>query len=205
MRKTAMFLFICVILAVFASCGNGTDADTASVVDEDIALLAEKTGLDASEAGELYALLLAEGMQAGIKYVTDWTDGDGELFYRIRTSDEVFDVYLSGGEPVIVLYGEGTESTEKETESEAESESESETELPLPPEGDIPVVINVRSKKYHAPDCASVEKMSTHNRLDLSVASLDDLAALGYEPCGACGGTASEEDTAESQAEETAE
>ena len=46
-------------------------------------------------------------------------------------------------------------------------------------------VLNVNSKKFHYPDCASVDKMSPKNRKDFS-GSRDEIIQMGYEPCKNC-------------------
>ena len=46
-------------------------------------------------------------------------------------------------------------------------------------------VLNMNSKKFHYPDCASVDKMSPKNRKDFS-GTRDEVIAMGYEPCKNC-------------------
>ena len=46
-------------------------------------------------------------------------------------------------------------------------------------------VCNTNSKKYHYPDCKSVNQMKEENRLFTSL-SREELLAEGYEPCGNC-------------------
>ncbi len=46
-------------------------------------------------------------------------------------------------------------------------------------------VLNTNSKKFHDPDCGSVDDMAEHNRSDFK-GSRDDLIKQGYEPCGNC-------------------
>ena len=43
---------------------------------------------------------------------------------------------------------------------------------------------NTNSKKFHLPDCSSVDKIKEENRLFLSNRS--ELIELGYEPCKRC-------------------
>ena len=60
-----------------------------------------------------------------------------------------------------------------------------------PPEKEIggtsstALVVNVSSKKFHLPDCASVKRMSAKNRRDV-IASPQELIAEGYSPCANC-------------------
>lgn len=46
-------------------------------------------------------------------------------------------------------------------------------------------ILNIRSKKFHKPECDSVAKMSDKNRMTFS-GSREELLELGYEPCGGC-------------------
>ena len=46
-------------------------------------------------------------------------------------------------------------------------------------------VLNTSSKKFHAPDCSSVDSIKAGNRDDWQ-GSREDLVAQGYQPCGAC-------------------
>ena len=43
---------------------------------------------------------------------------------------------------------------------------------------------NINSKKFHLPDCGSVETIKQENRLYLS--DKNELISLGYEPCKKC-------------------
>ncbi|MBQ8305357.1 MAG: MBL fold metallo-hydrolase [Blautia sp.] len=46
-------------------------------------------------------------------------------------------------------------------------------------------VCNTNTKKFHEPDCSSVEKIKEKNRLNTNL-TRDELIAEGYEPCGNC-------------------
>lgn len=46
-------------------------------------------------------------------------------------------------------------------------------------------VLNTSSKKFHFPDCPSVEDISENNRQDYT-GSRESLTAQGYSPCGRC-------------------
>lgn len=52
-------------------------------------------------------------------------------------------------------------------------------------EGTESYVLNTNSKKFHDPDCGSVDDMSSSNRDDYK-GSRSDLINQGYEPCGNC-------------------
>lgn len=46
-------------------------------------------------------------------------------------------------------------------------------------------VLNTSSKKFHRPDCPSVDSMSEKNRQEYH-GTREELIAQGYEPCGSC-------------------
>lgn len=46
-------------------------------------------------------------------------------------------------------------------------------------------VLNTRSRKFHLPDCDSVEDIHEHNREEYT-GTRDELIERGYEPCGGC-------------------
>lgn len=46
-------------------------------------------------------------------------------------------------------------------------------------------VLNTHTKKFHRPDCASVEEMSPANRQDVQN-TRQDLISQGYSPCKRC-------------------
>ena len=51
--------------------------------------------------------------------------------------------------------------------------------------GAVQYVLNTRSKRFHRPDCASVDDISPSNRQDYT-GSREALTARGYKPCGSC-------------------
>lgn len=46
-------------------------------------------------------------------------------------------------------------------------------------------VLNIHTKKFHNPDCPSVEQMSDRNK-ELTDVSREELIAWGYTACGRC-------------------
>ncbi|MCD7944143.1 MAG: hypothetical protein LUH43_04555 [Clostridia bacterium] len=50
----------------------------------------------------------------------------------------------------------------------------------------IEIVLNTSSKKCHYPTCSAVSRMSDENKETIYVSSLDEVFAMGYEPCGIC-------------------
>ena len=51
--------------------------------------------------------------------------------------------------------------------------------------GDADYILNTSSRKFHLPDCPSVDTIKEKNREEYH-GSRDDLIGMGYEPCGAC-------------------
>ena len=55
-----------------------------------------------------------------------------------------------------------------------------------PPQGNVhDYVLNTSTKKFHYPNCSSVNKIKASNRADVSC-SREELIAQGYSPCGNC-------------------
>ena len=46
-------------------------------------------------------------------------------------------------------------------------------------------VLNTNMKKFHRPQCSSVDQMKEKNRQDTTM-SYDEIIKKGYEPCGRC-------------------
>ena len=67
-----------------------------------------------------------------------------------------------------------------ETGDSASSALESQAE-----EQETDYVLNTSSKKFHRPDCPSVDSMSEKNRQEYH-GTREELIAQGYEPCGSC-------------------
>lgn len=49
----------------------------------------------------------------------------------------------------------------------------------------VDYILNTNTKKFHYPDCPSVDDMKEKNKKAFS-GSRDELIALGYEPCKRC-------------------
>ena len=69
------------------------------------------------------------------------------------------------------------------------SSGKTETETLYESETGIFVVINKNSLKYHLdPDCVYVSRMSSANRLEITVPGTDYLEKHGYSACSGCVG-----------------
>ncbi len=104
-----------------------------------------------------------------------------------------FNVFVFNVQPGIVLdYQTGDSSRLEETASEPnpssgdisdESVEENGQDVSIDPA--VTYVVNLNTKRFHLPGCASVTEMKAKNRLDVFV-SRDELIEEGYVPCGLC-------------------
>lgn len=105
--------------------------------------------------------LVARGVQMEAWSVED--EGDGVCF----------NVYVYNSQPGVEIDYRTGESRAAGAESSAE------------PAQDEMYILNVRSKKFHRPDCASVDSMREENR-ETFHGSREALIEQGYAPCGSC-------------------
>ena len=89
-----------------------------------------------------------------------------------------FHVYVYNVQPGVEIDYATGESWE--TGDSASSALESQAE-----EQETDYVLNTSSKKFHRPDCSSVDSMSEKNRQEYH-GTREELIAQGYEPCGSC-------------------
>ena len=89
-----------------------------------------------------------------------------------------FHVYVYNVQPGVEIDYATGESWE--TGDSAFSALESQAE-----EQETDYVLNTSSKKFHRPDCSSVDSMSEKNRQEYH-GTREELIAQGYEPCGSC-------------------
>lgn len=105
--------------------------------------------------------LVARGVQMEAWSVED--EGDGVCI----------NVYVYNNQPGVEIDYRTGESRAAGAESSAE------------PAQDETYILNVRSKKFHRPDCASVDSMREENR-ETFHGSREALIEQGYAPCGSC-------------------
>ena len=113
MTKRIIALLLIIILPASAvSCGvsansSGTAAVANGEYDGAISIICEQMGLERGDAEELYALILDSGLTDELKYIRKWDDHDtGASYYRFRTNSGKRDVYLDGGEVVLIVDGD---------------------------------------------------------------------------------------------------
>lgn len=85
-----------------------------------------------------------------------------------------FNVFCYNVQPGVVIDYATGESTLEET-----PEEESTTGI------EQHYILNTNSKKFHYPDCSSVDDMSKKNKQDYA-GTCEDLINQGYDPCGRC-------------------
>lgn len=106
--------------------------------------------------------LVASGVQLEGWSVED--EGDGICF----------NVYCYNVQPGVTIdYATGESRADTDADEEAGQEAE--------------YVLNTRSKKFHLPDCASVDDISESNK-EYYEGTQDELLAQGYTACGQCVG-----------------
>ena len=106
----------------------------------------------------------------------------GVVMEALSVEDEgegvCFHVYVYNVQPGVEIDYATGESWE--TRDSASSALESQAE-----EQETDYVLNTSSKKFHLPDCPSVDSMSEKNRQEYH-GTREELIAQGYEPCGSC-------------------
>lgn len=106
----------------------------------------------------------------------------GVVMEALSVEDEgegvCFHVYVYNVQPGVEIDYATGESWE--TGDSAFSALESQAE-----EQETDYVLNTSSKKFHLPDCSSVDSMSGKNRQEYH-GTREELIAQGYEPCGSC-------------------
>ena len=106
----------------------------------------------------------------------------GVVMEALSVEDEgegvCFHVYVYNVQPGVEIDYATGESWE--TKDSASSALESQAE-----EQETDYVLNTSSKKFHLPDCPSVDSMSGKNRQEYH-GTREELIAQGYEPCGSC-------------------
>lgn len=106
----------------------------------------------------------------------------GVVMEALSVEDEgegvCFHVYVYNVQPGVEIDYATGESWE--TRDSASSALESQAE-----EQETDYVLNTSSKKFHRPDCSSVDSMSEKNRQEYH-GTREELIAQGYEPCGSC-------------------
>ena len=90
-----------------------------------------------------------------------------------------FNVFCYNVQPYIEIdYADGTRWISDQSDNQLETETETQ-------DNKVTYILNTNTKKFHYPDCPSVEDMKKKNK-KLFTGSCDDAIELGYSPCGKC-------------------
>ena len=90
-----------------------------------------------------------------------------------------FNVFCYNVQPQIKInYADGTSEVVSTSESEEVTEMSNE-------EQNTTYVLNTNTKKFHCPDCDSVNQMKGKNK-EIFTGSRDEVIRMGYSPCGKC-------------------
>lgn len=93
-----------------------------------------------------------------------------------------FNVYVYNVQPGVVIdYATG----ESWLEGENVSGEQSDPSQSDPEQSEITYILNKNSKRFHLPDCSSVQEMKPQNREE-TTESREELIGRGYQPCGLC-------------------
>ena len=101
---------------------------------------------------------------------------------------EVLRAYLAGDDTITVE--QAREAVEHLTEiMEEQPEALTDLQRSAPPEAQegkpLSYVLNVRTHRFHRPDCTGIREMAPKNRLDY-YGSRELLVETGFEPCKIC-------------------
>ena len=107
-------------------------------------------------------------------FTEDYLVADGVQMEALSVEDSgegiCFNVYVYNAQPGVVIdYATG----------------ESWLEDAEPAEGEMTYILNTNSRKFHLPDCSSVDSMREENK-ETYTGSRDKLINMGYSPCGQC-------------------
>ena len=88
-----------------------------------------------------------------------------------------FNVFCYNVQPYIEInYADGSSWTSKQSDAQPDTETQ-----------DIKVtyILNTNTKKFHYPDCSSVNDMKEKNK-EAFTGSREELIGMGYSPCSRC-------------------
>ena len=113
--------------------------------------------------------LIADGVQIEAYSVED--SGKGICF-------NIFCYNVQPGVVIDYLTGESKEAAPDKGDNDNDNDaSEANVEAKY--------ILNLNSKRFHRPDCGSVEKIAKENYMEYT-GTYEDLIELGYKPCGTC-------------------
>lgn len=88
-----------------------------------------------------------------------------------------FNVFCYNVQPYIEInYADGSSWTSKQSDNQLETETQG---------SKVAYILNTHTKKFHYPDCSSVNDMKEKNK-EAFTGSREELIEMGYSPCGKC-------------------
>ena len=88
-----------------------------------------------------------------------------------------FNVFCYNVQPCIEIdYADGTSWTSEQSDNQLETETQ---------DSKVTYILNTHTKKFHYPDCSSVNEMKEKNK-EAFTGSREELIEMGYLPCGIC-------------------
>lgn len=124
--------------------------------------------------------LVARGVVIEAESVEDEGDGISFNVYCYNVQPGVIIDYKTGENH---LDPESKQQPKQEEQTISETTVEQVTLATISEEYDY--ILNTNTKRFHYPDCASVQDMSEHNRKGY-VGTREELIEQGYQPCGVC-------------------
>ena len=75
-----------------------------------------------------------------------------------------------------INYADGSSWTSKQSDAQPDTETQ---------DSKVTYILNTNTKKFHYPDCPSVNDMKDKNK-EIFAGNRDELISMGYSPCGRC-------------------
>lgn len=122
--------------------------------------------------------LVARGVLMEAKSVEDNGDGITFCVYCYNVQPDVSIDYATGDSEYTVKVTEEPKKEESSNRSELSSQKDSDSDSRT-------YILNTNTKKFHLPNCSSVDKMKDSNKEEYT-GSRDDVINRGYEPCKKC-------------------
>lgn len=122
--------------------------------------------------------LVARGVLMEAKSVEDNGDGITFCVYCYNVQPDVRIDYATGDSEYTVKVTEEPKKEESSNRSELSSQKDSDSDSRT-------YILNTNTKKFHLPNCSSVDKMKDSNKEEYT-GSRDDVINRGYEPCKKC-------------------
>lgn len=193
MKKALASLLIALLLLAVCLCASG---------EGDVSALAVAAGLDAEASGNPDGAIFCDyTLLNSASAAMSWSDA-AQVYTVEGDPDAVAQIYvdalsLGGWESCRYIVGKkarisfGTDSrqvcqTPEEYLEQMQAALGVAVSLAAAPAADVhDYVLNTNTKKFHHPNCPSVNQMKPKNRQDYT-GTREEVIAMGYDPCGNC-------------------